>query len=200
MEKKYKAILKEYFPEKSVDPVYQQIMSYNVRLRITRKRKTKLGDYRPPIRHPFHQISINHDLNPYSFLITFVHELAHLVTWERYKNSVQPHGEEWSANYQKLMHPYIDMNVFPDDVKEALIKHLKSGRASSSGDFDLKIVLNRYDSHSSERVVADLIGNEVFQTLDGRRFRVIKKLRKRYECECLDNGKKYLVQPKTPIL
>ena len=39
-----------------------------------------------------HRISVNGNLNKYSFLITLIHELAHLLTFTQYKNRVDPHG------------------------------------------------------------------------------------------------------------
>ncbi len=105
--KTYKDILLEYLPEKAVPEILNWLENSNVQLKITRNRHTKLGDYRPPIKHKFHKISINYDLNKYNFLITLIHEFAHLNIWEQFKNRVKPHGKEWKEEYSKLLLPFL---------------------------------------------------------------------------------------------
>ena len=111
--KTYKEVLLDYIPEESVLPVLDFLNTSNVQLKITKSRSTKLGDYRPPIRSKFHKISVNHDLNKYNFLITLIHEFAHLNTWEEHKRKVKPHGKEWKQKFRELMDPYINESIFP---------------------------------------------------------------------------------------
>ena len=82
--------LSGYLPEGSFEKVVQYLHHYKVHLTITRQRKSVLGDY----RHAGgwgrnHQISINGNLNKFEFLITLLHELAHLLTFELHKNKVE---------------------------------------------------------------------------------------------------------------
>src|SRR5690606_32853999 len=91
--------LKNYIPEASFDLLMQYILHYKVKLTITRKRKTILGDYRHPHGNLGHRISINENLNRYAFLITLLHEMAHLLTYEKYGNRVKSHGKEWKTAY-----------------------------------------------------------------------------------------------------
>ena len=44
-------------------------------------------------------ISINNNLNPYSFLITLTHELAHAFVYRNYKNTRDPHGKKWQLMF-----------------------------------------------------------------------------------------------------
>ena len=72
-----------------------------------------MGDYRPPYAGQGHRISINYDLNSYSFLVTTVHEFAHLLTWNEHKRKAKPHGAEWKANFKRMMRPFFEKEVFP---------------------------------------------------------------------------------------
>ncbi|MBI9034270.1 MAG: hypothetical protein JEZ03_07350 [Bacteroidales bacterium] len=199
-EKQYKEILSKYVPEPTVKLVFDWVTEYGVYLKITPSRRSKLGDYRPPIRQPFHRISINNDLNEYSFLITFIHELAHLKIWNKHQNRVMPHGDEWYREYISLLKIVMNMNVFPEDILIKLEKHIEKRHASSSSDKDLYRILKNYNSavdHSE--ALEDLPLETVFATEDGRQFRKQEKLRKRYKCLCLNNNRMYLFQPHTPI-
>ena len=203
MKKDDKSILREYLPETAVAQVSKWIVSNKVHLKITRNRKTKLGDYRPPIHHPNHRISVNHNLNPYSFLITFVHELAHLLVFEDYKTTVQPHGAEWKKAYRRLMLVMLKNDIFPSDIQQVLSKSIVNAKASSTAELELSRVLLRYDPESShdnnESRVEDLTKNTVFQTQNGMQFKKGEKQRTRYKCLNLQNNRIYLFHPLTPV-
>jgi len=196
---KEKEILKDYLPENSLDQVMKWIVQKNVHLKITRSRSSKLGDYRPPVAHPVHRISINHNLNPYSFLITFVHELAHLIVWENHNNLVSPHGTEWKSEYRKLMEIILTKNIFPSDLLKALRISIKNSKASSSSDLNLSRVLKKYDRQADGVHLEDLPENVIFQTETGIRFIKGKKRRTRYLCQNVQNKKQYLFHPLTPV-
>src|SRR5690554_6336368 len=89
------SILEKYMPAQAAELIAQWIAETSCQFKITGSRKSKFGDYRPPFGGKGHRISVNHDLNPYAFLITTVHEFAHLHTWHEHKNKVQPHGPNW---------------------------------------------------------------------------------------------------------
>lgn len=196
---KEKEILKEYIPEKSVNQVMKWIVQKNVHLKITRNRSSKLGDYRPPVVYPNHRISINHNLNSFSFLITFVHELAHLNVWENYQNTVSPHGVEWKTEYRKLMKVVLKNNIFPDDIHEVLLQSIINSKASSSADLQLSRVLKKYDKHTTGTNLEDLPDDTIFQTENGSRFKKGAKRRTRYLCQNMNNNKQYLFHPLTPV-
>ncbi len=190
--KTYKETLSEYIPETSVDSVFSRLDKHHVRLVISRKRVTKLGDYRPPINQKFHRISINHDLNKFQFLITLIHELAHLETWLNYKNRVKPHGLEWKSAFKNLMGEYMDNGIFPSDVKDALKLYFTK---ITSSDTNLSRILKKYSEEADETTLEELPENAVFVIYNGIVFRKQKRLRKRYRCKRLDNGKIYMVSP-----
>ena len=195
-----KKILNNYLPSAAVEMVFDLIKDKNIHLKITRNRKTKFGDYRPPIYHSNHRISINHNLNPYGFLITFVHEYAHLLVFEKYKNRVLPHGKEWKRLYKMRMEEFIEMGVFPQELNEVLVKSIQNSKASSSSDLELSRILQKYDTSMPQTRVEDLPANTIFKANNGKRFVKGEKQRIRYKCKCLDNNKLYLFHPLTPII
>jgi len=197
---KEKEILAEYLPEVAVDRVWEQIKKHNIFFKISKSRNSKLGDYRPPIRSSTHRISVNHDLNPYSFLITFVHEVAHLVVFEKYGNKVSPHGKEWKTAYRELMQPYLENDSFPEDIKNVLEKSLKNSKASSTSDLKLSRVLKKYDAPSNEIHLEELETESIFQIKTGRTFKKGDRIRTRYKCQNLQNKRFYLFHPLTPVI
>ncbi len=193
-----KKILAEYLPQHAVKPVANLINRYNIYFTISRKRKTKLGDYRPPVRQPHHKISVNHDLNPYAFLITFIHEVAHLIVYKKYKLKVSsPHGEEWKREYRTLMQIFLEKEIFPEDIKQELYLSLINSKASGSAEISLMRTLRKYDKNKTEGVIhlEELPENSFFITQNGRRFQKGKKRRVRYLCQNIDNRRWYLFHP-----
>lgn len=197
---KEKEILAKHLPKAMIDPVFAWIVRYQIHLKITRSRASKLGDYRPPgNRQAYHRISINHDLNPYAFFITFVHEFAHLLTHKQYGRAVQAHGKEWKANYRILMKPFLEKNVFPPNLQRAVYQHLRNIKASSHADVELARILMLFDGGKRETLVEDLQPGDRFLFRNNRKFQVVEKLRKRYKCVELANQRVFLFQPLTPV-
>lgn len=185
-----------YLPEGSFEPVMALIREYKVQLTITRKRKSVLGDYRHAHAGLGHRISVNGDLNKFSFLITLLHELAHLVTFEKYKHAVQPHGKEWKTFFAGLLADFINKEIFPADIRATLVRSLKSPAASSCADEELLRVLKKYDPRKANVFfVEELSAGEQFCTADKRVFIRGEKIRKRYKCREPATGKWYLFSP-----
>ena len=193
------ALLKQYLPASSVDEVYDWIVAKKIHFTITKNRKTKLGDYRPPIRHTNHRITINHNLNRYSFLITFVHELAHLLVFEQFKTRVAPHGNEWKSTYQTLLNSFLEKDIFPDDIKQALKNTMKKTRASSTSELQLSRVLMLYDKSNNHAYLEQLDHEALFQTENGRVYQKGEQRRTRFKCLNLQNKRYYLFHPLTPV-
>ena len=188
--------LRRWIPEKAARLSLDYLNHYNVHLTITRERKSVLGDYRHATHSNNHRISINGNLNTYSFLITLIHELAHLVTFMEYGNRVQSHGKEWKGVYRKMLEEYIRLDVFPKDILSALKKSLHNLPASSCADEDLMRVLKGYDERGGDLILVEQIPEGAcFSLEDQRVFRKGKKLRKRYQCVELATGKLYLFSP-----
>ena len=187
--------LQQYLPPGTFDPVLQYLNHYKVHLTIARERKSILGDYRHRTHHDNHRISINGNLNVYSFLITLLHELAHLLTFEQFGNRVQSHGREWKLIYSQLLDQFLKNKNFPADIENELLQSLKNPAATSCAEDDLLRVLRRYDRDKGLPLVEELPSHSLFRTDDGRVFRKGKKLRKRYQCMEVSTGRLYLFSP-----
>ena len=181
-------------PEGSADYAHELLWKYGIQLRIKKPRATKLGDYRPPRPGEAHRISINKDLNKFAFLVTFLHETAHLINFEKHGFKVQPHGLEWKQEFQVVTKPMLDEAILPNDVQLALDRYLKNPKASSCTDPFLFKTLRNYDNKLEHLVLVESIPmNTLFQTKDGRIFRKVEKMRSRYRCIEENTGKIYLV-------
>ena len=104
--------LNSFLPAGSFDQVTNYLLQYKVHLTITRERQTILGNYRNKHSDKNHRISVNGNLNKYSFLITLLHELAHLLAHEKYGHRIQPHGKQWKDEYGKILKEFIPMKIF----------------------------------------------------------------------------------------
>lgn len=188
--------LRRFIPAVAAQLALDYLNHYRVHLTITKERKSVLGDYRHATHSDNHRISVNGSLNSYSFLITLIHELAHLVTFMEYGNRVQSHGKEWKGIYRKMLEEFIAIKSFPADILAAIKKSLHDLPASSCADEGLMRVLKKYDDNPSGLVMVEQIGEGgIFALEDGRIFRKGKKLRKRFQCEELSTGKLYLFSP-----
>lgn len=190
-------ILRKFMPEGSVEYAADLLIQYSIQLHIKKPRATKYGDYRPPQPGEDHRISLNNDLNPYAFLVTFLHEVAHLLNFEKFNGRVAPHGNEWKRQFQGVSVPVFEMNILPVDVRHALAKYLSNPAASSCSDPLLFRTLRKYDS-SHQVLVEELPLNTVFRMKDGREFVKLQKNRTRYTCKEVSSGRIYLVPGLAP--
>lgn len=198
-EERIRNAIKPFLPPGTEHRLAKQIIDYRCHLTITRERKTKAGDYRHPYGNQGHRISVNGTLNPYAFLITLVHEMAHLITWEKNRNRVKPHGKEWKDIFKAEMQPYLTMEVFPADVLKELARHMLSPLSATARDVDLIRVLRSYDEPSATVFLEDVLPNSEFQ-LGNRKFVKGERLRKRFRCTEVGTGKVYLVSAIAEVL
>jgi len=188
--------LRQFIPHAAAPRILEYLNEYKVHLTITKGRKTVLGDYRHATLYKTHRISINGDLNQYSFLITLIHELAHLVIFLQFGNRVQAHGREWKKCYGLLLHDFIEQKIFPDPVEETLLRSIHNLPASSCADDDLIRVLKKYDHLENGLVMVEqLPEGQLFDIGEGRIFKKGKKLRKRFQCTEIKTGRIYLFSP-----
>ncbi len=193
-------ILKKYLPERAVEPCLALIKQAGVHLKIVNERVTRHGDYRK-MPSGQHQITVNANLNKFKFLITLVHEIAHLVAFEKYGSAIKPHGYEWKRTFQHLMLPFIRPEVFPARVLPLLAMHFKNPSASSDTDSRLSIALKFYDVQPKENThIFEVPYGALFKIYNGRVFKMGKKRTKRYECIEVATGKVYLFQPNAEVI
>ena len=188
--------LRTYLPEGSFDDVVYYLQHYKVHLTITRERKSVLGDYRNSFADKNHRISVNGNLNKYSFLITLLHELAHLFTYERFGHRVQAHGQEWKNEFSKILAQFLLKKIFPADIYKALLRTLENPAASSCADTSLLRVLHKYDEKKEGvMLVETLIEGSFFKIKNGNIYRRMERIRKRIKCIEVATGKIYLFSP-----
>jgi SprT protein len=192
-------ILKKYLPEQSIEMIARWIIDYDFKLKIKKERSTRLGDYTSPHNGLNHTITINHNLNKFSFLITLVHEVAHLVTFNEYKNKVAPHGIEWKTNFKQLMQPFLSTDIFPLEVYAALRKYIQNPAAASCTDTQLMRVLKLHDEKNELLFLEYLPIDSLFLYNDTRLFKKGEKIRKRYKCVEVDTKAVYLFNPLTEV-
>ncbi|MDN3668800.1 SprT-like domain-containing protein [Echinicola jeungdonensis] len=162
---------------------------------ITRKRKSKLGDFRYNTLRKFQTITLNQDLHSYQFLITYIHEVAHYRAFKKFGTSIKPHGPEWKMEFRKLMSPMLSDLVFPKDILLPLKNHMQNPKASSGVDFWLTKELRKYSNEmGAEKVIylGELKPGSQF-LLRGRIFQKIETKRTRVLCTELDSGQNYLI-------
>jgi predicted SprT family Zn-dependent metalloprotease len=192
----YKA-LEEHLPSNTVDYCFGLWKKFPFDFRIKAPRKSKLGDYRYRPQTGSHQITINRDLNPYAFLITYLHEVAHLVTFDKYGRKTAPHGKEWKYVFGYILKPLCKPQVLPDDIQIAVKHYIKNPKAASCSDRQMTEVLGRY-SESHKIFLKDIPAGELF-TFQERIFRKGKIRRTRYVCDEVRSGKSYLISSHAEI-
>lgn len=188
------SFLDQFLPPGAFNEVAPFFKTHTIHLTLTHERKSVLGDYRNPTSaEPFHRISINATLNPYSFLITLLHELAHLFTFVHFNHSVSPHGKEWKTQFRHILIPFIEKKLFPGDVEKALVAYIHDPAASTCTDPRLYKALYRYDERKPDHKMVDEVEtNGFFETEDGQLYQKLEKVRTRTRCKNVKNGKMYL--------
>lgn len=190
--------LAPYVPEYALDAVFELIRTHNVHLKIVNQRASRHGDYR---RNPdgSHQITVNATENKYRFFITLIHELAHLIAFEKFGRQILPHGQEWKYTFQRLMVPFLRPEVFPNHLLPLLARHFKNPKASSDTDTTLALALKQYDAPNDKQFVFEIPYGSTFRFDKGRVFKKIAQRTKRFECLELATGKIYLFNPNAEV-
>ena len=189
-------VLEKYLPPDAAPLIGRWIDYFKCEFKISRNRNSKYGDYRPPHAANGHRISVNYDLNPYAFLVTTVHEFAHLHTWNQHKQKAKPHGTEWKDNFKKMMQPFFEKEIFPNDVKHAISNYLDNPAASSCSDLNLYRSLRKYDTPKEAAITVEKVPFKALFKIKGDRvFRKEEQLRKRFKCVEIKTRRVYLFSP-----
>jgi hypothetical protein len=192
------SVLQKYLPERAVMPCLDLIKANKVHLKVVNERVSRHGDYRI-MPDGSHKITVNANLNPYRFLITLIHEIAHLVAFETYGRRIKPHGTEWKHSFQHLMLPFLRPDIFPSALLPLLAKHFRNPKASSSTDAKLAVALKEFDPPTENSFVFEIPFGSIFRLNNGRIFKKGNRKVKRYECREVATGRIYLFQPNAEV-
>jgi hypothetical protein len=181
--------VKKYIPTASTELVIELLNKYPHVLKIVNQRQTKHGDFRKTNGGTY-QITINNSLNQYQFLLTLVHEIAHLATHLKYK-CVKPHGIEWKISFQHLMLPFVHPDIFPMSILPYLANYLKNPKASTDTDVNLSLAMKHFNKKSDKSFIFEVPLNGAF-TFRNKTYIRQNKRRTRFECLELRSKKLYL--------
>ncbi|PHR70873.1 MAG: sprT domain-containing protein [Lutibacter sp.] len=182
-------ILEKHIPKAAVPLVIDLLNKYPHRLKVVNKRETKHGDFRL-LKNRMYQITVNINLNKYQFLLTLIHEIAHLVTHLNHKRA-RPHGKEWKQTFQHLMLPFIHPEIYPKEILSHLANYLKNPKASTDSDVKLALAMKQFSEKSDKNFIFEIpLGSDFI--FKNRIFRKGNKRRTRHECLELKTKKLYL--------
>jgi SprT protein len=187
------SILQHHVPQPSVAYSYALWQQHPFTLKITKARQTKVGDFSCRHSGTHLQITLNHDLNPYLFLLTYVHEVAHLRVFIQHGRKAEAHGHHWKEAFKELLAPLLSETVFPHQILHALQLHMQNPKASSFADVYLTQVLRSFDvNQKSVALLSGIPEGSIFK-LQGRYFKKGKLRRTRVLCQEMKTKRNYLV-------
>lgn len=188
--------LNSFLPDGSFEEVARYLHQYKVHLTITKERQTILGNYRNKIVDKNHRISVNGNLNKYSFLITLLHELAHLLAHEKYGHRIQAHGKQWKEEYSGILKEFLPKKIFPPEIESSLLKSLQDPAATTCAEPQLMRALKKYDPQKEGYYfVEELPAGSLFKVNSGSVFKKGERIRKRFRCIEIATKKIYLFSP-----
>ena len=180
------SVLEKFLPENALPYLKVWFGSYPCHLKITKNRNSKLGDYRK-LPDKSHQITVNGTLEPQLFFFVLTHELAHLIAFEKYGRRISPHGQEWKQTFREML--LESLEVYQEDLKLIIKKFSKSPKAN----FMASPELVKY-FHKEEDGFYYIENLEIGERFIFRKetYIIKEKIKKRYLCKNLSNGKQYL--------
>ena len=185
-------ILTQHVPANAVEYCTHlwQERPFNFKLR--KARQSKVGDFSCRTGHT-PQITVNRDLHPCLFLMTYIHEVAHLRVHQLHGFKAEAHGGEWKQAFQDLMEPLLNSEIFPEPLLSGLKKHMATPKASSFADSELTHLFRSLDGREKEAVLLSHIPEGSVFHLQGRWFKKGKLRRTRVLCKEVNSKRQYLV-------
>lgn len=196
-EEKVSALLRAHVPSSAISYCVELWKRSPFEFRLRKSRVTKIGDFTFR-RGCAPRITINQDLHPFLFLITYIHEVAHLQVHQLLRDE-EAHGAGWKSNFRQSMLPLLNEEIFPSDLLAELKRHMTDPMATTFSDPQLSRILRAYDQISSAKpLLSDIPEGSIFE-IRGRWFKKGIKRRTRVLCHELKTRRKYLVPIDAPI-
>ncbi len=196
--KRIEGILQQHIPASAVAYATLLWAALPFDFKLRKSRLSKVGDFTCRLgKTP--QITINRDLHPYLFLMTYVHEVAHLRVHAVRGFKAEAHGAEWKSTFQALMGPLLGMDIFPEPLLAGLKKHMASPKASSFSDSELTQMFRAFDMRQKSAVLLSHIPEGSVFHLHGKWFKKGKLRRTRVLCHEVKTRRQYLVPADAPV-
>ncbi len=190
--------LQDYIPKNALSQALKLLEHDNLLVKVKKERKTRHGDYKS-LPNGKHQVTVNSNLNQYRFLITLIHEIAHFEAYKKYGKFIKPHGIEWKRTFQHLVLPFLNPEIFPNNLLPLLAKHFLNPKASSDTDVKLALALKQFDEPNNKIFIFEVPFGSVFKLYNGKVYKKGKKRTKRFECIEVKTGKLYLFNPNAEV-
>lgn len=172
-----------------------------LKVRVTKQRDTKYGDYMPSVNGKQQRITVNGNLDNFSFLITLLHELAHLKAYENFGQKIKAHGSEWKLEFIKIIDDALNNNLFPLDIAKTInLQYVIKKDLSFESRIIINDSINKYLNITIPKRLEDFPVNSLVSLINGMQVKVIEIKRTRYLCKCLNNNKMYYIQKKIEVL
>lgn len=161
-------------------------------LRFVSPRRTKLGDFR--VKNGQKSITVNNDLNRYRLVLTLIHEMAHLHTYDEYGRRVKPHGKEWQQSFRTLLDLFNIEPLFKEDrdMHSVYLSEYRNPHACSGIVLEKESALRKHDLDAGGIHLADVAENQLFR-FKNVTYRKIVVRRTRALCQRADNHKMYTI-------
>lgn len=196
--KKIEGILVQHVPAEALDHCSRLWQELPFDFKLRKSRLSKVGDFTCRSNQS-PQITVNKDLHPFLFLMTYVHEVAHLRVHQEYGFKAEAHGEAWKATFQQLMAPLLREEIFPEPLLSGLRKHMVSPKASSFSDSALTELFRSADSRERNTILLSQIPEGSVFHLHGRWFKKGRLRRTRVLCQEVKTRRQYLVPVDAPV-
>jgi len=196
--KKIESVLTQHVPAEAVNYCTTLWEELPFIFKLRKNRRSKVGDFTCRSgQSP--QITINGDLHPFLFLMTYVHEVAHHRVHKTLGFKAEAHGQDWKTAFQSLMAPLLTPEIFPEPLLTGLKKHMTSPKASSFSDADLTHLFRSLNEREKSVVLLSQIPEGSVFHLHGRWFKKGKLRRTRVLCHEVKTRRQYLVPVDVPV-
>ncbi|NQZ76457.1 MAG: SprT-like domain-containing protein [Ekhidna sp.] len=192
-------VFEKFVPLAAVDYCVKLYEQFGFEFKVKKARQTKLGDYRFNPKTNKHTITVNNDLNEYAFLVTYLHEVAHLIAFKQYGRRIAPHGKEWKKAFIDVSVPMLTEKVFHRSVLKALNKYFRNPGASSCSDPALHQILKQFDQPSEKILLKQIAIGETFQ-FNQKSYVKLETKRTRSVCTETISKRKYLISDVAEVI
>jgi SprT protein len=191
-------ILNQHVPATTVAYCLSLWDKHPFKFKLRKSRQTKVGDFICRQGHE-PEITVNHDLHPFLFLITYIHEVAHLDVHHTHGRKGDPHGTEWKDSFRRLLQPVMTTEIFPKDLLKQLSVHMENPKASSFSDPELTQALRSHDPKWSRTTILSEIPEGSVFGLRGKWFRKGPLQRTRFVCKEVGTKRTFFVPADFPV-